>query len=157
VLLKGSMDRVERSEDGVHVVDLKTGKGAPSGAELAEHPQLGLYQLVVRHGATDDLAPGAPPAGAELVQLRQDARGVVKVQRQDAPDPDAPFFATEQLRRSVHTIDTEELAATEATGGCGYCQFRRVCPAHDEGASVLVRQQQIRERERAAAEGEGRP
>lgn len=154
VALKGSMDRVERSADGVHVVDLKTGKGSPSRDELAEHPQLGLYQLVVQHGATRDLAGDAPPAGAELVQLRQESRGATKVQQQvpppaDAPS-DAPFFAVEQLRRSVHTLVHEEVAATEATGGCGYCQFTRVCPAHDAGASILVREHQ----HAAAEEGE---
>ena len=149
VALKGSMDRVERSADGVHVVDLKTGRSAPSRDELAEHPQLGLYQLVVQHGATRDLAGDAPPAGAELVQLRQESRGVTKVQQQVPPPDDAPFFAVEQLRRSVHTLVHEEVAATEATGGCGYCQFTRVCPAHDAGASILVREH------RHAESGEG--
>jgi superfamily I DNA/RNA helicase len=149
VVLAGSMDRVERSADGVHVVDLKTGRSAPSAQDLAEHPQLGLYQLVVEHGATRDLAGEAAPAGAELVQLRQESRGAVKVQQQAAPEPDVPFFALEQLRRSVHTLVHEEVAATEATGGCGYCQFTRVCPAHDAGASILVR-----EHERATAVGE---
>jgi superfamily I DNA/RNA helicase len=142
VTLAGSMDRVERSADGVHVVDLKTGRSAPSAQDLAEHPQLGLYQLVVDHGATRELADDAGAAGAELVQLRQESRGAVKVQQQAAPAPDAPFFAVEQLRRSVHTLVHEEVVATEATGGCGYCQFTRVCPAHDAGASVLVREQQ---------------
>lgn len=147
VLLAGSMDRVERSGAGVHVVDLKTGKGAPSREELAEHPQLGVYQLVVEHGAARDLAGDAPPAGAELVQLRQESRGTVKVQQQAAPEPEQPFFAVEQLRRSVHTLVHEEVAATEATGGCGYCQFTRVCPAHDAGQSILVREQQRAEQE----------
>lgn len=141
VVLAGSMDRVERSDAGVHVVDLKTGKAAPSKDELAEHPQLGVYQLVVQHGATADIAGDAPPAGAELVQLRQESRGAVKVQQQTALDPDAPFFAVEQLRRSVRTLTDEQVAATEATGGCGYCPFTRVCPAHDAGTSILVREQ----------------
>ena len=153
VLLAGSMDRVERSAEGVHVVDLKTGKGSPSRAELAEHPQLGLYQLVVRHGAAAALAGDAPPAGAELVQLRQESKGVTKVQQQAAPQPDVPFFAVEQLRRSVHTLAHEEVAATEATGGCGYCAFTRVCPAHDAGASILVREQQRAAQQAAPAPG----
>ncbi len=142
VRLKGSMDRVEVGEDGVHVVDLKTSKTKPTRRELEEHPQLGAYQLAVEHGATEDVAPGRPSAGAELVQLRTDGDKPAAVQPQAAPDPEAPFFALEQLRRSVHVIDTEELAAVESTGACGYCQFRRLCPAHDEGVSVLVRQRQ---------------
>ena len=37
----------------MHVVDLKTGKGTPGKAELAEHAQLGTYQLAVPQGAID--------------------------------------------------------------------------------------------------------
>src|SRR5690606_37395198 len=90
VVLKGTMDRVELDADGrVHVVDFKTSKNAPKAADVAAHPQLGVYQLAVAHGATEELAPGAPPGGAELVQLRQPAGArhpdVPKVQPQDAP------------------------------------------------------------------------
>ena len=99
VLMRGSMDRVELSVDGVHVVDLKTSKNPLQKKEIAEHPQLGFYQLAVEHGAAAAL-PGveaAGAAGAELVQLRNDeagAPGYPKVQAQDGPRPDEPFFAT---------------------------------------------------------------
>ena len=143
VLMRGSMDRVELSVDGVHVVDLKTSKNPLQKKEIAEHPQLGFYQLAVEHGAAAGL-PGvgsAGAAGAELVQLRNDeagAPGYPKVQAQDGPRPDEPFFAVEQLRRSVHALHEEEFVATASTKSCGYCQFQRVCPAQDEGATILV-------------------
>jgi superfamily I DNA/RNA helicase len=141
VILNGSMDRVELGADGVHVIDLKTSRTTPSGPKIAQHPQLGFYQLAVEEGATEDLAPGAPAAGAELVQLRNDASGVPgypKVQPQDAPRADEPFFAVEQLRRSVHAVDVEEFPATASLDACQYCEFARVCPAKDEGASILT-------------------
>ena len=143
VLMRGSMDRVELSVDGVHVVDLKTSKNPLQKKEIAEHPQLGFYQLAVEHGAAAAL-PGveaAGAAGAELVQLRNDeagAPGYPKVQAQDGPRPDEPFFALEQLRRSVHALHEEDFVATASTKSCGYCQFQRVCPAQDEGATILV-------------------
>ncbi len=143
VLMRGSMDRVELSVDGVHVVDLKTSKNPLQKKEIAEHPQLGFYQLAVEHGAAAGL-PGvaaAGAAGAELVQLRNDeagAPGYPKVQAQDGPRPDEPFFAIEQLRRSVHALHEEEFVATASTKSCGYCQFQRLCPAQDEGATILV-------------------
>ena len=143
VLMRGSMDRVELSGDGVHVVDLKTSKNPPQAKEIAEHPQLGFYQLAVEHGAAAGL-PGveaAGAAGAELVQLRNDETGVPgypKVQAQDGPRPDEPFFAVEQLRRSVHALHDEDFVATASTTSCQYCQFQRVCPAKDEGATILV-------------------
>lgn len=146
VQLKGSMDRVEVGEDGVHVVDLKTSKNPPGSKDIAVHPQLGVYQVAVDAGATADVAPGLPAAGAELVQLRAEAgsTGLPKVQPQDGPRPDEPFVALEQLRRSVHAVDREEFVATASPSACGYCQFHRVCPAQDAGASVLVRQQERR-------------
>ncbi len=143
VLMTGSMDRVELAGDGVHVVDLKTSKNPPQKKEIAEHAQLGFYQLAVEHGAAAEL-PGAEvagAAGAELVQLRNDETrtpGYPKVQAQDAPRSDEPFFAVEQLRRSVHALHEEDFVATASTKSCQYCQFERVCPAKDEGATILV-------------------
>ncbi len=143
VLMGGSMDRVELSVDGVHVVDLKTSKNPLQKKEIAEHPQLGFYQLAVEHGAASGLpgVEGAGAAGAELVQLRNDEAGIPgypKVQAQDGPRPDEPFFAVDQLRRSVHALHEEEFVATASAKSCGYCQFQRVCPAQDEGATILV-------------------
>ena len=134
------MDRVELDDDGVHVVDLKTSKSVADRKDLAEHPQLGFYQLAVDLGATDDLAPGARAAGAELVQLRNGEKKLPDypvVQPQDAPAPDLPFFALEQLTRSVHVIADEQLSATPSEKACRHCEFRRACPALHEGATIL--------------------
>ena len=57
VRLHGYADRLELDEDGrVVVVDLKTGKYPPPASRARAHPQLGLYQLAVDHGAADELA-----------------------------------------------------------------------------------------------------
>jgi ATP-dependent exoDNAse (exonuclease V) beta subunit len=143
VVLRGAMDRVELSGAGIHVVDLKTSKNPPQKKEIAEHAQLGFYQLAVEQGAAAGL-PGAEvarAAGAELVNLRNDEAGTPghpKVQAQDGPRPDEPFFAIEQLRRSVHAVRDEEFVSTASTKSCQYCQFERLCPAKDEGATILV-------------------
>ena len=140
VQLGGSMDRVELGDDGIHVVDLKTSKSKADPKDLAEHPQLGFYQLAVDLGATADLAPDVQSAGAELVQLRNTDKKVEDfpiVQSQDAPPTDLPFFATEQLARSVHVIAAEDFPATPSDKACRYCQFQRVCPAKSDGASIL--------------------
>ena len=68
VSVSGSIDRVDRSEDGrLHVVDFKTGRTAASAAATAEHPQLGIYQLAIRLGALDGggdpRVPGAVEGG----------------------------------------------------------------------------------------------
>ncbi len=142
VTLNGSMDRVEVDVDGVHVIDLKTNKNPPSLKDVATNGQLGFYQLAVDLGATADVAGEARAAGAELVQLRKDASrnpGFPKVLPQPGPAPDEPFFAVEHLQRSVHAIADESFSATKSESACQYCEFKRVCPAYDEGQTILTR------------------
>jgi superfamily I DNA/RNA helicase/RecB family exonuclease len=135
-VLRGSMDRVESDgESGVVVVDLKTGRKAPREIDLPEHPQLGMYQLAIRHGAADELAgPGARPAGAELVHLRQEVRGQVRVQHQDALGDDSAADA--QLTAAVGAIRAEDFSATPG-GHCSWCEFRASCPAQPDGTHLL--------------------
>jgi superfamily I DNA/RNA helicase/RecB family exonuclease len=137
VHLRGSMDRVEVDADGrVVVVDLKTGKRPPRAEEIAEHAQLGAYQLAVRHGAVDDVVPGgAALGGAELVQLRTSVRGVTKVQHQPPLADDS--FAERQLLSVVRTIRDEEFAGAPGSH-CKHCEFATLCPAQAEGAHLLA-------------------
>ena len=132
VRLRGSMDRVERSADGVHVVDFKTSKQAIKLKDAEEHAQLGLYQAAVEAGAAKDVAPGEPPAGAELVYLRLGAT-LPSARKQSA----GTDIALEQLRQAVRAIGAEDFAAT-VSDACGYCTFQRICPAQEAGASVVT-------------------
>ncbi|MET0928232.1 MAG: ATP-dependent DNA helicase [Aeromicrobium sp.] len=141
VRLGGSMDRVELDDAGaVHVVDLKTGTNAPTGKEVERHAQLGFYQLAVGLGATDDIAPGSPPGGAELVQLRKSGARTPDqpvVQQQSAPVAGEPSFAVEQLADAVRAVVGERFEATPSDKVCRRCEFRRVCPAQPDGGTIL--------------------
>lgn len=140
VILSGSMDRLEQSDAGVHVIDLKTTKTLPKAKDIIAHPQLGFYQLAVDRGAAETIAPGAPAAGAELVQLRNGETKVPdypRVQAQDGPAEDEPFFAVDQLARSARIIASENFHATPSEQACKFCEFRRVCPTKTEGGSVV--------------------
>src|SRR5699024_6046816 len=44
-VLRGRVDRVELTSDGVRIVDLKTGTTPVSTADATRHPQLGSYQV----------------------------------------------------------------------------------------------------------------
>lgn len=136
VRVRGSMDRVEIDDEGrVHVVDFKTGNGKPTAADLEVHPQLGVYQVAVMHGAVEG---HDQPGGAELVHLRQElARnpGMPVVQAQKSPEPDQPFFATELLTRSAATLRSEQFVAT-VNPRCEICPFNHACPAQHGGPTV---------------------
>ncbi len=143
VLLRGFADRVELDADGgVVVVDLKTGKYAPTVAELREHPQLGLYQLAVNHGAVDSILPqGSGPAvsaGAELWQLRLSKEQVPKVQTQvpQVPDDEGWLLSQRQISAAVHRIRAEEFPATPSDKVCRFCPFKSLCPAHTTKAVI---------------------
>ncbi|GAA4818428.1 ATP-dependent DNA helicase [Streptomyces ziwulingensis] len=157
VRIRGQMDRVEADSDGrAYVVDFKTGKQAPSSAEVAHHPQLAVYQLAVREGAVDEVFDGTrpEPGGAELVQLRLGAakrdggETLPKVQAQ------APLGGTEGAEGTEGTEGAEgewvgELLAKAAgkvlderftpTSGqhCAHCAFRASCSARPEGKHVV--------------------
>jgi superfamily I DNA/RNA helicase/RecB family exonuclease len=132
VRLRGSMDRVEVDGSGrIHVVDLKTGATKPSAAEVAEHVQLGVYQVAVGHGAVTE---GSVSGGAELVQLRHERAanpGVPDVQKQQPPDPAEPFFVDDLIRQTRDTIRDEQFSATP-NARCERCTFRKQCPAQIE-------------------------
>ena len=142
VVLRGSMDRVEVDRDGlVHVIDLKTGKNPPSGPKVAEHPQLGVYQVAVREGAVADLAglDDAVSGGAELVQLRAGSKdGRPKVQNQPplVVHDDGTTDVDRHLAGAVRSMTAEEFPPTPGDA-CSYCQFKASCPARDEGRQVV--------------------
>ena len=138
VVLRGSMDRIERDAQGrVVVVDFKTGKRPPRDKDVPAHAQLGVYQIAVRHGAAAELIDGdAEVGGAELVHLRREVRGAVKVQHQPAPGDGDGWAGDEQLERTVRTIRAESFPATPGAA-CDYCDVRTSCPAQPEGASIV--------------------
>jgi RecB family exonuclease len=146
--LRGSFDRVEVDTDGaVHIADLKTSKGKVRGDDLPTHPQLGVYQVAVREGALDSLAPevrergrlvdGAPPvvAGAELVMLRLGKGDAPDIQAQ-GPIGEGVTWVDEALREADAHVRAESFPARPGES-CRFCSFRRACPASDEGREVL--------------------
>ncbi len=134
-LLAGRVDRLERdAEGGLRVVDLKTGKNAPTGEQVREHAQLGVYQVAVQRGGFTDGVP-ARSAGAALVHL-----GVPTVrpkqQHQSAlADADDPDWAMRLLARVSAGMAGREFPAV-VNDLCGRCSLRGCCPATGDGRPV---------------------
>ncbi|MGV9254076.1 ATP-dependent helicase [Streptomyces sp. NPDC003697] len=142
VRVRGSMDRVEADADGrAYVVDFKTGKQAPTSAEVARHPQLAVYQLAVREGAVDELFDGDRPGlgGAELVQLRQGAAkrdGGEVLPKVQAQEPLSGEWVGELLATAAGKVLDERFTPT-AGQHCAHCSFRASCSARPEGRHVV--------------------
>jgi superfamily I DNA/RNA helicase/RecB family exonuclease len=142
VRIRGSMDRVEADGDGrAYVVDFKTGKQAPTAAEVVRHPQLAVYQLAVREGAVDEVFDGVrpEPGGAELVQLRQGAAkrdggdSLPKVQSQPPLEGE---WVGDLLATAAGKVLDERFTPT-AGQQCAHCAFRASCSARPEGRHVV--------------------
>ncbi|MCQ4202454.1 ATP-dependent helicase [Streptomyces coelicoflavus] len=145
VRIRGQMDRVEADGDGrAYVVDFKTGKQAPTSAEVARHPQLAVYQLAVREGAVDDAFDGVrpQPGGAELVHLRQGApkrdggETLPKVQAQESQEGPEGEWVGDLLATAAGKVLDERFTPTTGQH-CTHCAFRASCSARPEGRHVV--------------------
>ncbi|MET7674718.1 ATP-dependent helicase [Streptomyces seoulensis] len=142
VRIRGQMDRVETDGDGrAYVVDFKTGKNAPTAAEVARHPQLAVYQLAVAEGAVDDAFDGArpEPGGAELVQLRQGAAkkdGGETQPKVQAQQPLEGEWVGDLLATAAGKVLDERFTPTTGQH-CAHCAFRASCSARPEGRHVV--------------------
>ncbi|GAB3180377.1 hypothetical protein GCM10027162_34120 [Streptomyces incanus] len=145
VRIRGQMDRVEADGEGrAYVVDFKTGKHAPSSAEVARHPQLAVYQLAVQEGAVDEVFDGARPrtGGAELVQLRRPAakrdggETLPKVQAQEPLEGEQREWVGDLLATAAGKVLDERFTPNEGQH-CAHCAFRASCSARPEGRHVI--------------------
>jgi RecB family exonuclease len=132
VALRGTVDRLEIDGDGgLVVVDLKTGKYAPTGPKVKEHIQLGLYQYAAGRGAFAEVAGPAPVGGAELVQLRATTGDEAKVQVQTPGD--VGHTGMEQRLSDVAAMLRREEFVARAGDHCRTCTFTVICPVKGSG------------------------
>ncbi|MGW0735039.1 ATP-dependent helicase [Streptomyces sp. NPDC002851] len=142
VRIRGSMDRVETDGQGrAYVVDFKTGKQAPTAAEVARHPQLAVYQLAVQEGALDKVFDGRRPesGGAELVQLRQPAAqrdGGETLPKVQSQEPLSGAWVGELLATAAGRVLDERFTPTTGKH-CTHCAFQASCSARPEGRHVI--------------------
>jgi len=149
VVLVGTVDRLERDGDGrLRVVDLKTGRRILREADVADNPQLGVYQLAASLGAFEEVAPGerrvAPPALAFV----RDGGALPTVVSQPSID-DAPTLKGEELTvgptwvhdriaSAVDIIRSGRYDAVECSS-CRFCQFAASCPVPNQTGRKAVR------------------
>ncbi|SMH46726.1 Superfamily I DNA or RNA helicase [Rathayibacter oskolensis] len=110
--VRGSIDRVERASDGsVTIVDLKTGRSTPRQADIADHAQLGSYQLAVASGAIE-AAGSAAEGGAKLLFVARGVRG--RLYR----EVEQPRFGEDELERLRERVRAAAagMAAAEFSG-----------------------------------------
>lgn len=139
VELTGAVDRLELDDAGRPViVDLKTGKTAPTDDAAAVHPQLAAYQVAAAHDAFVDqpgVDPGAEPGGAALVQLGLSRKGA-REQRQPAlSEADDPGWAEDMVHDAARAMAANTFQAV-VNDHCRMCAVRTSCPLNAKGRQV---------------------
>lgn len=134
VTVSGTVDWLERDGDGIRVVDFKTGKSAPTVAEIEALDQLGIYQLALTTGAFEFGAEVS--AGASAVYLRLSSRSqsgpkeftqpVLNVDT--SPDGGYDSWVHERLAQAARIVAQGEYPATAGVH-CRSCLFSVDCPA----------------------------
>jgi superfamily I DNA/RNA helicase len=112
--VSGKIDRIESTEDGLLVVDLKTGK-PPTEKDVQQNRQLALYQLALTHA-------GESVAGAKIVSVGGDS---LKVLSQGQLEPSQQEEIGALLDRAANEIGSDQFAASISShcSGDGSCQL----------------------------------
>jgi RecB family exonuclease len=131
--IKGRVDRLEIDDQGrLVVIDLKTGKTAPTEAELGEHPQLGAYQAAVEAGAFDE---SEMAGGAALVQLGGDRVNAREQTQPPLAESEDPGWARAMVKRTAQAMAANTFNAV-ANNRCRMCPVRTSCPISGKGRQV---------------------
>jgi superfamily I DNA/RNA helicase/RecB family exonuclease len=135
VQLRGRVDRLELDPDGrLVVVDLKTGKSAPTSREIGEHPQLGAYQAAAEAGAFG--GSGSESGGAVLVQLGTSAKEAREQVQPPLSSTERPGWAAALVRRTGQVMAASTFTAVR-NDRCRVCPVRTSCPITGQGRQVV--------------------
>lgn len=123
----GVIDRLERTPDGLKVVDYKTSKRPPSFADAAGSIQLAFYATAVARST------GEPVIAAEMWFPRAESKSVTT----RSLDMSSLVTLEEEMARVTSAIKEEKWEPTIGEG-CKYCSFRLSCPAWPEGKGAYL-------------------
>lgn len=121
----GYIDRLELTEGGMRVVDLKTGKTPATAEAAARSIQLAFYVIAVRQA-------GEKVVDAQLWFPSAGTKGAVRHLDMSAVDE-----IHEELESIVDEIRSENWEPRLSTN-CEYCLFRATCPLWPEGRGAYL-------------------
>ncbi|HEU4320060.1 MAG TPA: ATP-dependent DNA helicase [Acidimicrobiia bacterium] len=123
----GRVDRLERSVEGLRVVDYKTSTSAPRLDDAAKSIQLGFYAKAIGDVADE------PVIASEMWYPRTDAKSVTTRK--------LALHLLDEILDEMAAITREVRAENwdpQVSGDCKRCAFRRSCPAWVEGRGAFL-------------------
>jgi len=130
-LLTGSIDRIDRADDGhgIRIVDYKTGKTEPAAGAMPDNLQLAVYHLAASRDPR--LMALGPPTELRLFFLRT-------MHRYSQPVPEGHAAATEARILAAAEAILAERFEPAIDANCRICPFHRLCPMQPEGREVTA-------------------
>ena len=140
--ISGRIDRIDRLESGIRLIDYKTSNSKKWPREAKGDLQLATYLLAcVRN---DDLKQLGPPKAAELVYVRHEYKGridrVQQVPSDNVPEDDSTPWDTaieNRIQTLLKGIGEEEFNPN-VKADCMFCKFKTLCPLWAEGEELKV-------------------
>lgn len=124
----GVVDRLEQSDEGLRIVDYKTGKTLPGLEEAAVSVQLGFYALAIA-----SMVPGQKVVAAQLWFPAAPSKGLT-VRKLDMARLDEVEETIEEITAAVASENWEP----RVSNGCNRCGIKRSCPAWPEGQGAYL-------------------
>lgn len=141
--VRGRIDRIDRIDGGIRLVDYKTSNSRKFPREAKEDLQLATYLLACVRD--EELKSLGVPKAAELVYVRHERHG--KIERvQQIPKDNEPTeegqgwddAIEERIGGFLEGIGKEEFAPS-VHADCMFCSFKTLCPIWPEGEEVKLR------------------
>ena len=130
--LHGFIDRVDRMDGGIRVVDYKTGTKARSKAETQDDLQLAVYHLAAsRDPALNQYGP------VQALELNFIAAGTSGTVRPQVISADHDQLTEGRVVALAARMLSEEHEPSVAAN-CEYCDLHRLCPLQPQGRPIPI-------------------
>ena len=130
VRLVGAIDRIDRTPDGIRIIDYKTGRSEPRPDSLPDDLQLAVYHLAAT--LDPELVAFGPPRQLQLLYVRTMHAFEQPILAGHAE------ITTARVLAAADDIRQERFEPSVAAA-CRNCSFHRLCPLQREGREVGVR------------------
>lgn len=128
VMWHGVIDRLERVDDGLRVIDYKTGQNMPSLDEAEVSIQLGFYAIAIN--ALED-QPNVVAAELWYPANKSVSLTTRKLKIERLPE-------VEESMRQLTVAIAEERWKPRVSSHCDRCTFKSSCPAWPEGRGAFL-------------------
>jgi len=120
IVIRGILDRMEETTDGLIITDYKTGKAPPERFADKAFFALRIYALLIRHRT------GVTPDGLKLIYLTGPTVYQVPVDDEQLDSMDAQL---RELWDTINTAITTDSFPTQTSRLCDWCSYQDICPA----------------------------